>query len=176
MKEGQEPFLIAPMYWDALLILRHTGMRFEDLAHLKVPDEHGRNGCLDQDSEGYWWLRIEYANTKMGRDHRIPTRTSDGVIDAIRRQQARVKHLPDHFDAHYLFRTEKGVLARGQIQLALKKLAPHLKHEEHPYVISPHQFRHSIATVWWSKRFVSTAPVFYLLLRHPRNICYSHLS
>jgi len=25
-------------------------------------------------------------------------------------------------------------------------LAPHLKHEEHPYVISSHQFRHAIAT------------------------------
>jgi integrase len=146
MKEGQEPLLIAPIFWDALLILRHTGMRFEDLARLKVPDEYGRNGCLDQDSEGYWWLRIEYANTKMGRDHRIPTRASDGLIDAIRRQHERVKHLPDHFDAHYLFRTEKGILTRGQIQLALKKLAPHLKHEEPPYMISPHQFRHSIAT------------------------------
>ena len=86
MKEGQEPFLLAAIYWDALLILRHTGMRFEDLAHLKAPDEHSRNGCLDQDSEGYWWVCIDSANTKMGREHRIPTRASDGVIDAIRRK------------------------------------------------------------------------------------------
>ena len=47
MKEGQEPAILAPMFWDALLILRHTGMRFEDLAHLKGPDSHGRKGCLD---------------------------------------------------------------------------------------------------------------------------------
>src|SRR5258707_3496957 len=118
MKESQKPPILAPIFWDALIILRHTGMRFEDLAHLKTPDEHGRNGCLDQDSDGYWWLRIEHTNTKMGREHRIPTRASDGVIDAIRRQQERVKHLPDHFEAHYLFRTETGVIARGQIQLA----------------------------------------------------------
>ncbi len=146
MKESQKPPILAPIFWDALIILRHTGMRFEDLAHLKTPDEHGRNGCLDQDSDGYWWLRIEHTNTKMGREHRIPTRASDGVIDAIRRQQERVKHLPDHFEAHYLFRTETGVIARGQIQLALKKLSPHFMLEEHPYLITPHQFRHSIAT------------------------------
>jgi integrase len=146
MKEGQELPILAPMFWDTLIILRHTGMRFEDLAHLKMPDEHGRNGCLDQDPDGYWWLRIEHTNTKMGREHRIPTRASDGVIDAIRRQQEQVKHLPDHFEAHYLFRTEKGIIAHGQIKLALKKLSLHLKHEEHPYLITPHQFRHSIAT------------------------------
>jgi hypothetical protein len=58
----------------------------------------------------------------------------------------RVKQLPDHFDAHYLFRTEKGILTRGQIQLALKKLTPQLKHEEHPYLMTAHQFRHTIAT------------------------------
>jgi hypothetical protein len=68
------------------------------------------------------------------------------VIDAIRRQQERVKQLPDHFDAHYLFRTEKGILTPGQSQLALKKLTPHLKHEEHPYLMTAHQFRHTIAT------------------------------
>src|SRR6266851_2428670 len=135
MKEGQEPSLIAPMLWDALLILRYTGMRFEDLAHLHAPDEHGRNGCLEQDSERYWWIRIDHTNTKMGREHRIPTREVDGVIDAIRRQQERAKELPDHFDAHYLFRVAKGILTRELIQPALKKLAPHLMHEEHPYVI-----------------------------------------
>lgn len=146
MKESQEPSILTPVFWDALIILRHTGMRFEDLAHLKIPDEHGRNGCLDQDSEGYWWICIDHTNTKMGRDHRIPTRASDGVIDAIRRQSKRVKHLPNHFEGHYLFRTEKGIIMRGQIQRALKKLAPHLKHEEQPYLITAHQFRHSIAT------------------------------
>ncbi len=146
MKENLEPSILAPMFWDALLILRHTGMRFEDLAHLKATDEHGRAGCLDQDSEGYWWIRIEHVNTKMGCEHRIPTRGSDGVIDAIRRQQARAKQLPDHFDAHYLFRTENGIISRMQVQSALKKLASHLKHEELPYLITAHQFRHTIAT------------------------------
>jgi hypothetical protein len=54
MKQDKMPDVLSPMMWDALLILRRTGMRSEDLAHLKAPDEHGRNGCLDQDSEGYW--------------------------------------------------------------------------------------------------------------------------
>jgi hypothetical protein len=146
MKEGQEPSIFAPLFWDALLILRHTGMRLEDLAHLKIPDEQGRNGCLDQDSEGYWWIRLHHSISKMNRDHRIPTRADEGVIDAIHRQQARAKHLPNYFDAHYLFRTEKGVLGRAQMQLALKKLSFHLEHEGQPYVITAHQFRHTIAT------------------------------
>jgi len=146
MQQGQEPIILAPMFWDALLILRHTGMRFEDLAHLKAPDEHGRNGCLDQDSDGYWWIRIDHTNTKMGKDHRIPTRASDGVIDAIRRQGERIMNLPNHFGAHYLFRTEQGLLLRMTFSVALKKLAPSLQHEGRPYLITPHQFRHTLAT------------------------------
>jgi integrase len=146
MQQGQDPFILAPMVWDALLILRHTGMRFEDLAHLKAPDERGRNGCLDQDSEGYWWICIDHTNTKMAREHRIPTRQADGVIDAIRRQQERAKPLPDHFAAHYLFRTDKGIITSGQMQEALKKLASHLTYEGRPYLMTAHQFRHSLAT------------------------------
>jgi hypothetical protein len=52
MNQGQSPLVLSPTHWDAILILRHTGMRAEDMAHLKAPDEHGRNGCLDQDSDG----------------------------------------------------------------------------------------------------------------------------
>jgi hypothetical protein len=121
-------------------------MRFEDLAHLKAPDSHGKNGCLDQDADGYWWIRIEHANTKMGRDHRIPTRVSDGVIDAIHRQHERSKDLPNHFGGYYLFRREQGLLPYATFSMALRKLAPYLQYEGHSYVIAPHQFRHSIAT------------------------------
>jgi hypothetical protein len=69
-----------------------------------------------------------------------------GVIEAVRRQQARIKDFPDHFDEHYLFRHKKGVLTYSAIQNALRKLASHLTYEGHPYCIAPHQFRHSIAT------------------------------
>ncbi|GHO86061.1 hypothetical protein KSZ_40670 [Dictyobacter formicarum] len=137
---------LSPTLWDAILILRYTGMRAEDLCHLKAPDEHGRNGCLDQDSDGYWWIRIYHQYNKMKRDHRIPTKLTDGVVDAIHRQRERTNHLPDHFGEHYLFRTETGILSRGTVDTALKRLAPLLKHEDQPYAISPHQFRHSVAT------------------------------
>ncbi len=146
MKQGQATPVLSPMLWDAILILRQTGMRAEDMAHLKAPDEHGRNGCLDQDPDGYWWIRLHHSVSKMNKDHRIPTKTSDGVIDAIRRQQARIERISDHFGAHYLFRNERGVLSYSAIKRALQKLASHLTYENQPYCIASHQFRHSIAT------------------------------
>jgi integrase len=146
MEAGTPPPLLCARDWDAILILRRTGMRFEDLAHLKAPDHLGHHGCLMQDSEGYWWIRIEATYTKMGREHRIPTKESDGVIAAIRRQQARVRSLPNHFREHYLFRTQRGLLSCAALSTSLKKLAPSLLHAGQPYAITPHQFRHSLAT------------------------------
>jgi hypothetical protein len=95
------------------------------------------NGCLEQDSDGYWWIRIDHTNTKMSKDHRIPTRASDGVLDAIRRQGEPVRNLPNHFGAHYLFRTEQGLLPRMTFSGTLKKLALSLQHEGRPYLITP---------------------------------------
>lgn len=147
MKQGQNPpDILPPAFWDAFLILRRTGIRVEDLAHLKAPDQHGRNGCLDQDSDGYWWLRIHHHITKMGKDHRLPTKMSDGVVDAVRRQYERVKAIPDHFEGNYLFRREDGILTYDSIKHALRKLARMLTHEGKPYCIAGHQFRHTIAT------------------------------
>jgi site-specific recombinase XerD len=147
MKNGQNPpSVLSPSLWDAFLILRRTGIRVEDLAHLKAPDQSGRHGCLDQDSDGYWWLRIHHHITKMGKDHRLPTKMSDGVVDAVRRQYERIKAIPDHFEGNYLFRREKGVLTYDSIKHALRKLAHRLAHEGKPYCIAGHQFRHTIAT------------------------------
>jgi hypothetical protein len=122
-------------------------MRFEDLAHLKAPDAKGRNGCLVQDSDGYWWIWIDHQFTKTGRDHRIPTRQSDGVIAAIERQRTRAQGVPNYFNEHYLFRHERGVLNGEEFRRVLQqKLTPHLLHDGKPYRLTPHQFRHSIAT------------------------------
>ncbi|GAC1430103.1 MAG: hypothetical protein NVSMB65_03580 [Chloroflexota bacterium] len=145
MTNRQQPPLLRAYLWDALRILRYTGMRFEDLAHLRAPDAQGRGGCLEQDPDGYWWIRIEHTHTKMGREHRIPTRQSDGVIDAVRRQQERSKDLPGPAGP-FLFRTPRGVLSYRTFASTLEKLGPHLLHEDQPYVIASHQFRHTIAT------------------------------
>ena len=147
LEAGVTPEILSPMEWDAVLVLRRTGMRFEDLAHLKAPDAHGRNGCLIQDSEGYWWIAIDHRFTKTGRDHRIPTRQSDGVIAAIGRQQQRAKIFPNYFGEHYLFRHKRGVLSGETFRAVLHlKLAPHLLYEGKPYRLTAHQFRHSLAT------------------------------
>jgi len=146
MKAGDAPPILREPLWDAMLIQRRTGMRTEDVCHLKAPDANGKNGCLDQDSDGYWWIRIDAQDHKMGKDHRIPTKESDGTVDAIRRQVNRIAGVEDHFGKRLLFRDAGGAMSYGQLQSALRKLAPHLLFEGQAYVISPHQFRHTIAT------------------------------
>lgn len=146
MKASEEPPILTPMLWDALLILRRTGMRTEDVCHLKGPDANGKNGCLDQDSEGYWWIRIDSKDHKMGKDHRIPTKESDGTVDAIRRQVQRIARIEDHFGKRLLFRHRGGAMSYSQVNGALGKLTEHLSHEGGQYKIAPHQFRHTIAT------------------------------
>ncbi len=143
---GSEPPILEPIFWDAIRILRSTGMRFADLAHLKAPNARNQGGCLVQDGGGDWWVQIRPEITKIGREHQIPTEPEDGVVDAILRQNERVKTVLDHFGESYLFRTEQGVLMYGAFCKALNKLSKYLTCAGEPYAISPHQFRHTIAT------------------------------
>jgi len=143
---GHEPPILEPIFWDAILILRRTGMRYADLAHLKAPSTRNRGGCLGQDGDGDWWVRINAETTKTGREHQIPTVQEDGVVDAILRQSERVKTAPDHFGESFLFRTQQGVLTYTAMCKALNKLSRYLVYAGQPYAITPHQFRHTIAT------------------------------
>lgn len=146
IKEGCEPPILKPMFWDAILILRRTGMRFADLAHLEAPSNHNRGGCLGQDADGDWWIHIRPDTTKMKREHQIPTSPEDGSVEAILRQAERVQTIPDHFGQNYLFCTEQGVLTYTAFYKALEKLGRYLNYVGKPYAITPHQFRHTIAT------------------------------
>ena len=143
---GREPPILEPMFWDAILILRRTGMRFADLAHLEAPTANNRGGCLGQDSDGDWWIHIRPEKTKMGREHQIPTSVEDGTVEAICRQSERVEDIPDHFSESYLFRTKQAVLTYGAFRKALDKLSRYLSYAGRSYEITPHQFRHTIAT------------------------------
>ena len=142
----QTPPILEPIFWDALLILRNTGMRFADLAHLEAPNAQNRGGCLGQDADEDHWVHIQAEKTKMGREHQIPTLDEDGTVAAILRQSQRVKNIPNHFNESYLFRTQERVLTYSAFYKALKKLSPYLIYMDQPYEITPHQFRHTLAT------------------------------
>src|SRR5260370_8070308 len=122
-------------------------MRLEYLALLKMPASCGWGGFLVQDSEGYWWIAIAYRFRKTGRDHRSPTRQSDGTIAAIRRQQQRAQAFPNYYGENYLFRHARGTLSGDTFRHMLQhQLAPHLFHEGEPYRLTAHQFRHTLAS------------------------------
>jgi site-specific recombinase XerD len=146
MESAQEPGILKQVYWDAILILRRTGIRFEDLIHLEALDDLGRNCGLDQDSGGLWWLHISRKTKNVVKEYRIPISDNDGVAEALYRQQERVKGLPSSTGTRYLFRNQKGVLKSSNLRAVLANdLAPYLIHAGHPYVITPMQFRHTKA-------------------------------
>lgn len=144
MAEGKEPAILSPMMWDAILILRRTGIRCSELAHLEAPSQADQRGCLEQDSSGSWWLLIKAKGTKANKDYRIPIHTDSGVIEALHRQCLRISDIPDMLGESYLFRDDKGVLSSTAIRIALRKLPVHLTYEGQPYVIATNQFRHTI--------------------------------
>ena len=146
MERGQVPDILKPVYWEALLILRRTGICFEDLIHLKELDDQARDCCLDQDSDGRWWLHIYRKTKKMVKEHRIPIKGGDGVVEALYRQRNRVKGIPSPSAQSYLFRNRRGLLKSASLRTALAKdLAPYLIRGGQPYVITLLQFRPTIA-------------------------------
>ena len=159
---GRTPSIFEPVFWDAILILRRTGMRFADLAHLEAPNTRNQGGCLGQDPDGDYWIHIRPEKTKMSREHQIPTLPEDGTVEAILRQVQRAKEIPDHLRESYLFRTEQGILTYGALYKALKKLSQHLTYLGQPYPITPHQFRHTIATDMINEKVDAVAVMNFL--------------
>lgn len=146
MESGQTPGILKPVYWDAIFILRRTGIRFDDLIHLREPGYQGYNGCLEQDSDGCWWLHIDHKMNKAAKEYRILLAPSAGVVEAIYRQQERVKGITDYSNEGYLFRSQKGILTYRSFRNALARdLAPHLIHDGQSYAIKLLQFRHTLA-------------------------------
>lgn len=163
LEEGEPTPIIEPQYWDLVIVIRYTGRRFEDIAHLIAEHKDKSMECLQYDLDGDPQLYLDHRIAKIPKDLRIPIghlKDSKGrniVEQALLRQKVRVKDLspaPDGY--YYLFRESKDiskvesisyhkfntnvVLPKISRQIPLKNLDGSL------YQISAHQFRHTVAT------------------------------
>ncbi|MFQ9956599.1 MAG: tyrosine-type recombinase/integrase [Turicibacter sp.] len=119
LEEGNPTPILAPHYWDLVIVIRYTGRRFEDIAHLIATHTDKSKECLQYDLDGDPQLYLDHRIAKIPKDLRIPIshlKDSNGrnmVERAILRQKERVRDLapaPDGF--YYLFRETK-VETRG---------------------------------------------------------------
>lgn len=161
LEEGKPTPIIEPCYWDAILILRYTGRRTDDLCHLLA--DNGENDCLKYDNDNDPQLFLEHSHTKIPKDLYIPlahlnnhTPYGNVVERAILRQKERVFELPPvNDDKKYLFREKK---RNGDIEVLdysklnkrvlakVCKSIPLVDYDNKSYIITPHQFRHTVAT------------------------------
>ncbi|MFR5115078.1 tyrosine-type recombinase/integrase [Turicibacter sanguinis] len=163
LEEGKPTPIIEPLYWDLVIVIRYTGRRFEDIAHLIAEHKDKSMECLQYDLDRDPQLYLDHRIAKIPKDLRIPIghlKDSKGrniVERAILRQKKRVKDLsptPDGY--YYLFRelindskvesisyhkfNTNVVLPKISKQIPLKNL------DGSSYQISAHQFRHTVAT------------------------------
>ena len=169
--------IVDPMSWDMIIVLRYTGRRYEDLAHLLA--DGSNKDCLRYDLEGDPQLFTDHRIAKIAKDIVIPlahlkdSKGNNIVEEAILRQKKRVNTLgPATVDGYkYLFRRIKvenqGYAPNTPLfdklgnviietiehsffsECVLNKLCKNipLKDENNKfYKITPHQFRHTVAT------------------------------
>ncbi|MCU5653173.1 site-specific integrase [Bacillus mycoides] len=168
LEDGEDTPIKSPTYWDLILILRNTGRRFEDMAHL-IADGSDID-CLRYDLDGDPQIYVNHRIAKIEKDIIVPCahmKDSEGrniVERAILRQKDRVKDLPStKLDKQkYLFREivdfdeNKDPIAEtinhGKFNRILTKICTQIPlvnfgaESREIYKITPHQFRHTVAT------------------------------
>ena len=168
LEDGKDTPIISPTYWDLIIILRHTGRRFEDMAHL-IADGSDID-CLKYDLDGDPQLFLDHRIAKIKKDLVVPLahlKDAEGrniVERAILRQKERVKDLPPTSDNQkYLFREiiayntkNKPVTEAINHSFVYQNILPKICNQiplsdfgaesGDIYKITPHQFRHTVAT------------------------------
>ncbi|MGG3450373.1 tyrosine-type recombinase/integrase [Domibacillus aminovorans] len=168
LEDGEDTPIMSSTYWDLVIIIRHTGRRMEDIAHL-IADGSDID-CLKYDLDGDPQLFLDHRIAKIKKDLFLPLahlKDSQGrnmVERAILRQKSRVKDLPSTSDKRkYLFREIVAYDAQGNpitetinyntfnTKLLTKicnqiPLANIGAESGDIYKISTHQFRHTVAT------------------------------
>ncbi|EOO11743.1 tyrosine-type recombinase/integrase [Bacillus cereus] len=165
---GEDTPIVSPSHWDLIIILRYTGRRFEDMVHL-IADESDID-CLKYDLDGDPQVFLDHRIAKIKKDLIVPIahlKDIEGrnmVERAILRQKERVKDLPPTSDKQkYLFREivaydnnsnpiTEVVSYNYMYYNILPKLCNQIPLSDFGaesgdiYKITPHQFRHTVAT------------------------------
>ena len=168
LEDGMDTPIVSPVYWDLIIIIRFTGRRLEDIAHL-IADESDKD-CLKYDLDGDPQLYLDHRIAKIKKDLVVPLahlKDSEGrnmVERAIIRQKKRVKNLPPTSDKQkYLFRevvafyedetpiTETINGDKVNVNILSKvcteiPLSDTMAGSGNIYKVTPHQFRHTVAT------------------------------
>lgn len=148
---GQElPIINDPFAWDALIVLRYTGRRLEDIAHLQYD-------CLRFDEDGDPYIYMDHRISKTSIDLSIPiSHLGNLVVDAIRRQQQRAEDYSPVNGIKYLFMRpsarNKAVLNfitgdfmnKAVLKLISEQL-PLVNHNGETYYFTSHKCRHTVA-------------------------------
>ncbi|WP_278473877.1 tyrosine-type recombinase/integrase [Turicibacter sanguinis] len=173
LEEGKSTPIIAPNHWDLIIVIRYTGRRFEDIAHLIATHTDKSLECLQYDLDGDPQLYLDHRIAKIPKDLRIPIahlkdlKGRNMVEQAILRQKERIKDLPCAPDGfYYLFREVKFVKGKpvlnskgepiidciqyhffvNSVLAKISKQIPLQNLDGSFYKIRPHQFRHTVAT------------------------------
>jgi integrase/recombinase XerD len=131
--------VLHPYARNLVTILSVVGLRAIDALHLT-------EACLEFDATGD--PRLHWYNHKLRRDGR-PLPVTTEVAEAIQRQRALVREIPDHFGKRYLFRTKRGLYRVHRFCDQLNEVAQRLHilgPDGHIYRFKPHQFRHTVGT------------------------------
>lgn len=149
LSNGEKPpARVEDWVFDALIIMRWTGRRTEDVANLFWD-------CLHEDDDGDPYMHIDYNRNKTKSEHDVPLEYQrDMVVRAIKRQQQRSADLPPLVGVKFLFanRGKRGrliTLTKSHVKIGIENLIKHtpiVREDGAPYHFSAHQFRHTVAT------------------------------
>lgn len=164
LEKGESTPIVPPEYWDLIIILRYTGVKFKYISHL-ISDNSDRD-CLKYDSDGDLQFFVDSRVIQSKNDIYISlARFKDNIFgrniveEAVKRQKDRVRNLPPAEDGFlYLFRepvrSRRGIEIKAvtynkfnnnTILPKVCKQIPLKDKKGNLYKISADQFRHTVA-------------------------------
>lgn len=167
LEAGESTPIVEPKYWDLIIIMQCTGLRFQEILHFIAAHEDSSMECLQYDLDENYQPYLNYRTfknsiksigmtfEKFSVSHILDSSGRKIVERAVLRQKERVKGLPPTSDGYYyLFRevtaqsdSVSTLISLTKLNTILKKIAeeiPLIDYDGTVYQIFANQFRATI--------------------------------